>query len=172
MVTMSRTTIFVLVALGAALAGFAFSSAANRAQDDMAEAETSAPAGPQTATLGWRETYGRPGEQLVFSVESLEVTPDGWQARVALENDTSISYEVGDPRATLDRSFGLMLFSTGDPDELRTHNEDGTLPAIRPATRFQPRLPAILEPGDSWAGTISARGALVAGSWVHVVFGR
>ena len=31
--------------------------------------------------------------------------------------------------------------------------------------------PAILEPGASWEGTMSAEGALVAGSWVRVVFG-
>lgn len=168
---MSRTTILVLIALGAALAGFAFSSAANRVQDEPATIDTTAAARPQTATLRWRETYGRAGQQLVFSVETLQVMPDGWRARVAVENDTTIAYEVGDPRATLDRFFGLMLFSTGDPAELEEQNTSGTLPAIRPAVRYEPRLPAILEPGASWAGTISAPGALVADSWVRVVFG-
>ena len=32
-------------------------------------------------------------------------------------------------------------------------------------------FPLVLEPGDSWAGTISAGGSLVASSWVRVVFG-
>jgi hypothetical protein len=171
MVSMSRTTILVLVALGAALAGFAFSSTANRARDTGDQAAASVAAPPQAARLAWTEPYGTAGRRLVFSVRSLEVMRDGWRARVAVENDTSISYEVGDPRATLDRSFGLMLFSSGDTEELEALNASGTLPAIRPATNYVPELPAILEPGDSWSGTISAPGALVADSWVRVVFG-
>jgi len=167
----SRTTIIVLVALGAALAGFAFSSAAKRLQDDDAAADTSVAAGPQTAKLGWSETYGSEDERLVFSVESLEVVRDGWRAKLSIENDSSVPYEVGDPLASLDRSFGLMLFSTGDLEELEERNASRTLPAVRAAARYQPALPPILEPGDSWEGTISARGALVAESWVRVVFG-
>lgn len=168
---MSRTTVIVLVALGAALAAFAFSSAAERLRDEKANDGSSVAAGPQAAELDWRETFGKAGEQLVFSVESLEVVRGGWRARLSLENDTSISYEVGDPRATLDRSFGLMLFSSGNTKDLEDRNASGTLPAIRTAARYEPALPAILEPGASWEGTISASGALVAGSWVRVVFG-
>ena len=168
---MSRTTIIVLVALGAAMAGFAFSSAAQRLRDDKPTADTSVAAGAQTAKLGWRETFGSDDEHLAFSVESLEVVRGGWRAKLSLENDSSVPYEVGDPRATLDRSFGLMLFSSGDLGELEERNASGTLPAVRPATRYEPALPAILEPGDSWEGTISASGALVAEGWVRVVFG-
>jgi hypothetical protein len=65
----------------------------------------------------------------------------------------------------------LMVLSTGDYDELIEQDEGDTLPAVRPATRYEPRLPKILEPGDSWVGTISAPGALVANSWIRVVFG-
>lgn len=168
---MSRTNVVVLVALGAALAGFAISSTANRIRDDDSPPLTSAAAGPQSVALDWRETYGSRGEQLVFVVESLEVRDDGWSARLSVENNTSTAYEVGDPRATLDRSFGLMLFSSGELDELERRNADGTLPAIRSATRYEPDLPQILEPGASWEGTIAATGALAAGSWVRVVFG-
>ena len=169
---MSRTTIIVLVALGAALAGFAFSSTADRLRDDADEpTETSVAAGPQEAELEWRETYGPPGEQVVFRVESLEVTRTGWAARLGLENETSIAYPVGHPRATLERSFGLMLFSRGEVEDLERRNAERTLPAVRAATSYEPELPAILEPGASWEGTISAHGSLVAGSWVRVVFG-
>jgi len=168
---MSRTTILVLVALGAALAGFAFSSAAKRLQDDDAAAETSAAASPQTARLDWRETYGSSAEHLVFSVDSLTVLRDGWRARLRLENSSTVSFEVDDPDATLDRSFGLMLFTTGELAELEELNTSGKLPAVRPAARYEPELPAILEPGASWEGTISAPGALVADSWIRVVFG-
>jgi hypothetical protein len=158
----------VLVAIGAAIAGFAFSSAANRGDGDVAEGPRSAPASPQKAALGWEESFGKGRQVLVFSVESLEVLADGWRADIALENRTNTSYEVG---ATHDRPFGLMLLSTGDHDALEEQNKAGTLPLIRPASRYEPDLPAILEPGDSWSGTISAPGALVAGGWVRVVFG-
>ena len=168
---MSRTTILVLVALGAALAGFAFSTAARQLQDEESAAEASVAAGPQTAALGWRETHGPPGEQLVFSVESLEVVPGGWRVKLALENRSSVAFALGDPQATLNRSFGLMLFSTGKIEELTEQNANNTLPAVRPATTYAPTLPAILEPGASWKGTISAPGALAAGSWARVVFG-
>jgi hypothetical protein len=161
----------VLVALGAAVAGFAFSTAAKRLQDDDSAAEASVAASPQTATLGWRETLGSPGEQLVFSVRSLKVVPGGWRVRLALENRSSVAFALGDPRATLNRSFGLMLFSTGKIEEWSDKNASGTLPAVRPAATYEPSLPAILEPDASWKGTISAPGALAAGSWVRIVFG-
>ncbi len=168
---MSRTTIIVLVALGAAAAGFAVSSVAESLRGDDDEGNTSVAAGPQTAALGWRETYGSPGEQLVFTVESLDVLRAGWRARVGIENDTKVAWELNDPRATLDRSFGLMLFTTGEQEELDELNSSGELPEPRTATRFSPALPTILEPGDSWEGAMSASGSLVAGSWVRVVFG-
>ncbi len=167
----SRKTILVLVALGAAAAGFTFSTAAKRLQNEEPAAEASVAASPQTASVNWRETHGVSGEQLVFSVESLQVMPDGWRVSLALENRSSVAYELGDPRTTLNRSFGLRLFSTGSLDEVEERRANGTLPAVRPAVSYSPSLPAILEPDASWRGTISAPGALSAGSWVRVVFG-
>ncbi len=167
----SRKTILILVALGAAAAGFTFSTAAKRLQGEEPAAEASVAASPQSVSLDWRETHGVSGEQLVFSVESLQVTSDGWRVSLALENRSSVAYELGDPRTTLNRSFGLRLFSTGSLDEVEERMADGTLPAVRSAVRYTPSLPAILEPDASWRGTISAPGALSAGSWVRVVFG-
>ena len=167
---MSRTTIIVLVALGAALAGFALASNAQRFRGDDAAIDTSVAAGPQTADLGWRETYGPPGEQLVFTVDSVEITRSGWRVRLGLANDSSVAWEV-DPGAIPDGTFGLRLFTTGDLEEFEERNKSGTLPAVRPATRYEPKLPTILEPDASWEGEMSASGALVADSWVRVVFG-
>lgn len=168
---MSRTTILVLIALGAAAAGFTFSTAAKRLQDEAPAAEASVAAGPQEASLDWRETHGESGEELVFSVDSLEVTADGWRVRLGVENRASVAYELGDPRTTLNRSFGVMLFATGEIDELNELNASGKLPAVRSAVDYEPSLKAILEPNASWKGTISAPGALAAGSWLRVVFG-
>jgi hypothetical protein len=162
--------VFVLVALGAAIAGFAFSTNARR--DDGAGARsassTSVAAGEQTATLGWREVSGEPGEQLVFDVETFEVLEDGWRVELSFENRTSTSIRV---MSTQRQPFGLMVLSTGDYEEFEQMAHDDALPAVRPAVRYEPRPPAILEPGDSWAGVISAPGSLVANSWVRVVFG-
>lgn len=168
---MSRTAIVVLVALGAGLAGFVFSSLADREPAETEPPVPSVAAGPQTAELGWRETYGPPGERFVFLVDSLEVTEGGWRARVGIENRTSIPYSVGDPRATLDRAFGLMLFPSGELEELERRNTGKSLPAVRAARVYRPPLPEILEPDATWTGTISASGSLVAGSWARVVFG-
>jgi hypothetical protein len=168
----SRTTLLVLLALGATLAGFALSSNARRLQEDSRETTERAPAaGPQQETLGWRETFGPPSDHLVFSVDSLEVRPGGWEARIALENASSTSYEVAGASAPSGFNFGLMLMDTGEQSEVERRNENGTLPAVRRAVRFEPPLPPILDPGASWEGTMSAPGALVADSWVRVVFG-
>ncbi len=167
---MSRTTIIVLVALGATLAGFALASNASRLRGTEDAPDASVAAGPQKADLGWRETYGSPGEQIVFTVDSLEVTETGWRARIGVENSSSVAWEL-DPGATSDGTFGLRLFTTGNPDELDKRNKEGSLPAVRAATRYKPELAPILEPEASWEGEMSANGALVADSWVRVVFG-
>src|SRR3990170_161495 len=170
MADVNRTTIIVLVALGATLAGFALASNATRLGAGEDAPAASVAAGPQKADLEWRETYGPPGEQVVFTVDSLEVTTTGWRARIGIENASSIAWEL-DPSATPDGTFGLQLFETGEPDELEKRNKEGTLPAVRAATLYEPELPTILEPDASWDGVMSARGALVADSWVRVVFG-
>jgi hypothetical protein len=169
--SVSRTTALVFVAAGAVLAGFAFSATASRGNDENAPTEPILAASPQQAKLDWRESYGTGTQKLVFSVDSLQVMPNGWRARVSLENDTSVPYEVGDPKDAIDRTFGLMLFPSGDHSDLESKNEQGELPSVRRAVAYQPSLPRILEPGQSWSGTISAPGALVADSWVRVVFG-
>jgi hypothetical protein len=166
----SRTTIVVLVAVGATLAGLVLATNAQRLRDDDAPGSPSVAAGPQTAALAWRETYGSRGEELVFVVDSLNVTRSGWSARVGVENRSSVAWEIA-PGATPDGTFGLALFETGTEEELEDRNQSGTLPAVRAAQRFDPELPRILEPASSWEGRMGASGALVARSWVRVVFG-
>lgn len=166
---MSRTTLIVLLALGATFAGFVLVSNARLREEDS-EIATSVAAGPQSAEVSWRETYGPDGEQLVFTVDRIEVTENGWSAQVGVENDSSVGWELA-PGATPDGSFGIQLFETGDTEELEERIRDGTVPAVRAASEFAPELPAILEPGGSWEGEMSARGALVAGSWARAVFG-
>ncbi len=167
---MSRTSIVVLVALGATFAGFVLASNAQRLRADEPTPATSSPAGPQVAELDWRETFGSGNERIVFGVESLEVTETGWTARVSIENASSVGWELA-PNATPEGTFGLQLFETSDPQELEDRNRDGTLPAVRAATRYEPELVPVLDPGASWEGEIAARGSLVAGASARVVFG-
>lgn len=167
---MSRTSVIVLIALGATFAGFVLASNAQRLSDDEPETSPSVAAGPQAANLDWRETYGSGGQRIVFTVDELEVTKTGWAVRVGIDNASSVGWELA-PSATPDGTFGLQLFQTGDLEELEERNREGTLPAVRPAERYHPELPKILEPGAEWDGTISARGSLVAGASVRVVFG-
>jgi hypothetical protein len=129
------------------------------------------PAPPQKATLDWRETYGKPGARLVFEVESLEVQPTGWRATVAFENDSKVQFTIASGPSSLDRAFGLMILPTGDLRELDRLNRANELPDPRPAQRFEPPLPGVLLPGQTWRGTMAAPGALPAGSWARVVFG-
>jgi hypothetical protein len=166
----SRSTIIVLLAVGATFVGFLVASNAERLRGGRDEVTPSVAAGPQSATLGWKESYGVPGEEVVFTVDSLKVTTSGWRAHVGIENRTEVGWELA-PGATPEGSFGLQLFETGDKQELDQRNRRGTLPAVRAATGYDPELPRILEPKASWEGTISAHGPLVAGSWARVAFG-
>jgi hypothetical protein len=108
----SRATIIVFVALGAALAGFAIASRSGLGSQSSST-EASVAARPQEAKLSWRETYGEPGERLVFTVDSIAVTTSGWRARIGIENESQVAWKLS-PGAVPDGNFGLALFETGD----------------------------------------------------------
>jgi hypothetical protein len=164
---MRRSTLLVLIALGAAIVGFAIASAAGRIGSDKSEPASSAAAPPQAAKLGWHEALGSGGERLEFGVGRFEVLDAGWRAHLSVRNASKVAFDL--ERAH--RSFGLMLFGSGKHEELTQRNSAGTLPAVRAALEYDPPLPPVLEPNASWSGTISARGSLAAGSWVRFVFG-
>ena len=155
--------LLLAAAVAALLAG------CGRVVEERAAAPGGGPAPPQSAELGWVERYGKNGAGLVFRVDELVVEADGWRARIGLENDTGVTWDVGD-RALL-REFGLMLFVTGTQEELDDRNQAADLPPVRPARRYDPPLPAALAPGERWTGTISAPGSLPAGRWARVAFG-
>jgi hypothetical protein len=128
-------------------------------------------ASPQQAGLLWLESVGGKAGRIVFGVRAFAVTRSGWRADVSLANDTAIPFGVGNADLPGSRQFGLMLFSTGLHSELETRNAKDSLPTIRPAETFAPALPAVLQPHQTWRGTIGARGPLAAGTWVRIVFG-
>ena len=96
---------------------------------------------------------------------------NGWEAEISVENRSAVAWKIVDPHHEAELAFGVMLFATDDVNELERRNRDLDLPAIRAATRYQPALPVVLEPGNAWHGVISAPGALAGGLWVRVAFG-
>lgn len=124
---------------------------------------------PQTAELGWRETYPPAGPQLRFHVDRLEVRADGWSAHVAVENATPVTFELG--ARPLELQFGLMLFASDSLEELEEASRKGSLPSLRRATSIDPPPPDALRPGQTWRTTLSAPGSLADGSFVRFSFG-
>ena len=124
---------------------------------------------PRRVELGWRESYPSTGERLIFAVEALEITKRGWSADIAVTNSTAIPFELGalpEPSA-----FGLMLFATGNLEELAQAADEGRLPAPRLAARIEPAPPDELAPDRTWRATISAPGSLADGAFVRISFG-
>ncbi len=126
---------------------------------------------PQVFTLDWVEPYPAEEPALVFGVRSFAVTEDGWRASVSVRNQSEVDWETGAPRLAIEGAFGVLLFPNDDLDELERRNRNGTLPGIRRARAYVPALPQVLEPGKTWAGTISASGPLAGGLWVRLSFG-
>lgn len=126
---------------------------------------------PQQAELGWEERLPKNGPALVFRAHRVEVTASGWEADVEVENNTGVTWRVGGPRSEISTSFGVMLFPTGELEELEQRSRDGELPGLRAARRYSPPPPSRLAPGTKWRGTISAPGALAAGLYLRLVYG-
>jgi hypothetical protein len=126
---------------------------------------------PQTTELDWLERYPADQPALVFGVHSFTVTEDGWRAEISVQNRSDVSWAVDNPRYAADLQFGVMLFPNNDLEDLERRNREHDLPAIRPATAFSPSLPAVLRPGATWRGEMSAPGALAGGLWLRVSFG-
>ena len=122
---------------------------------------------PQHAELNWRESHPSTGERIHFAVDELTVRSEGWSVGIAVTNATRTSFELGVNRP----AFGLMLFATGELEELEKANREGRMPAPRLATRMTPEPPDLLVPGATWRATLSGHGSLADGSWVRVAFG-
>jgi hypothetical protein len=167
MTPMRRSTLLILIAAGAAVVGFTIASAAERIRGSESEPVPSRPAPAQVAKLDWHEKIGSAGERLEFGWDRFQVVRGGWRAHISVTNDSQVAFELDKPN----RSFGLMLFSSGKHQDLTERNSAGTLPAVRFGISYKPPLPDTLEPKETWEGTMSGPGALAAGSWVRIVFG-
>ena len=129
------------------------------------------PAAPQSAELGWNERTPETGPALVFRVNRLTVTENGWNAAVEIENRTGITWELGTDPLAVTQSFGVMLFETGELDEVERRSSAGALPGLRSVRKFDRPVPPRLPPGRRWRTTISADGTLAAARYLRIVFG-
>lgn len=133
------------------------------------------PAPPQRHQLDWEERSPATGEGIVYRVRSLEVTTTGWRAEIGIDNQTSVTWRLGNAvevlRAAPVGRFGLLVLSTDDHERVERANTTRQLPPIRRATSIVPALPTSLAPGALWDGTIEGTGRLPGGLWVRVSFG-
>ncbi len=157
----------VLIVGAAVLVGFAFAAVAERERGGAASPAGQSAAEPQAETLDWTEWQGRKGERVGFGVRRFQVLENGWRAWISVRNDSKVALGIDPSR----RSFGLMLFASGAHRDLDARIREQTLPTLRSALSFDPALPTTIDPHSRWTGTISAHGALVAGSWVRFEFG-
>jgi hypothetical protein len=124
---------------------------------------------PQQITLDWRESYPASGQRLLFAVDRLDIREDGWSVEIEVTNRTTTAFDLGGNPAEL--GYGVMLFATGDLQELEQAARQGTMPPVRRATSIEPAPPGKLAPGKTWRATLSAPGSLAAGSYLRVAFG-
>ena len=126
--------------------------------------ELAPPAKARTYRLGWIEHYR--SAHFTFRVERVAVTAEGWQAKVAVDNNSKTAFRLAE------RSAGLVLLDTHKRSEIRrlTGDLQHPPPALKP-DRISPEPPPALGPGASWSATISGGEILRHGSVVRVLFG-
>ena len=105
-------------------------------------------AAPQTASLDWAETIpgGRPGARV--HGRALTIDRDGWEVTARdRERDGSTLRDPlrADPAG---RTFGVMMFESGELEDLTNRSKTGDYPVLRPAQTVVPPLPAVLDPGE------------------------
>jgi hypothetical protein len=122
------------------------------------------PAPPKDVDLGWVERYA--AGQFTFRVGRLVFGPDGWEANVAVTNNSESPYRISP------QSFGLVALDTTSQGELRRLTEDltRTPPALQP-DGVTPPPPQLLAPGATYRGTIKGSEVLRAGTVLRVLFG-
>lgn len=130
-------------------------------------AETGA-ATPRTIPVRIREVDGG----FALAVRSLRLTRAGWSVLASVENRTTARWAVGRPHSTGGTKFGLFLArQAGELRAASLERQGRTTPTFLAET-FDPPVPRVLAPGQSWSGRFGGRGAVPAESYVAFAFGR
>lgn len=123
---------------------------------------------PRTMRVGIQEVDGG----FAIAVRSLRRTATGWSVEASIENRTKARWSVGRPHSSAGTKFGL--FVSRRPGELTAEfleRHARTTPTLL-ADTFEPALPRVFPPGESWSGRFAGPGAVPAGSYVAFAFGR
>jgi hypothetical protein len=106
-------------------------------------------AAPATAArVGWNEAAKAKGATvMVYKVDTLTFDSMGWRAHVTVRNVSHVP--IG-----MRRDFGVALYA-----DAKTQTISEGL-GFTGATSYSSKLPASLEPGASWTGTIGGSGRL------------
>ena len=122
----------------------------------------------QVLHVGWNEPIALDGHSpvLVFRVRSIEVGSKGFKVATSFTNRTKQALKLPAGTQQSPRNFGLGVFT----DAVSVRIEDPGQYLVR-ATRFDPPLPKVLEPGQTWSGTMSGSEPPRSRRWLRVVYG-
>lgn len=126
---------------------------------------------PVGHTLTWRETAGRGRERFVFSVSRIAIASGHWTVVGSVKNASSQPFRISVPHRPHELVFGVVPLRTSRLEELETYDRERRPLPIRRATIFEPKLPALLAPGQAWVGTMRGFGTLPRAGYLRVVFG-
>ncbi len=118
---------------------------------------------PSLVRVHWIEQAKTGDGTLVarFRVDGLISVVEGkdkaWGVAGAFSNDSSVPMKISN-------QFALAIFKNATDHEKSQAK-------FKPAVKFKPALPKMLQPGQQWSGTFAGNGVPPKGSYVRVVFG-
>jgi hypothetical protein len=126
---------------------------------------TTPPARARTIALDWHEETGRAGASMIVDVRRLVVRPNGWTVTASVTNETHVTMTIGRPHHPGETEFGVLVLDTARLKDIHAAG-----PGVF-ASHGGPPAPFALRPGETWSGTFSGPGRLVAGRYVRVELG-
>jgi hypothetical protein len=126
---------------------------------------------PQVVEIGATTLDGLDGAGFLLGVRRLRIGADGWAVEASVVNRTPVLWQIGRPHVQ-GTKFGLFAAPTADELTPRRLEDTGRTTPPLLATRFEPPLPGLLEPGAGWSGRFSGPGRIPRGNFVRVAFGR
>jgi hypothetical protein len=129
----------------------------------------------KTLKLNWREkTTGDSYPRMTFTVKALTIVGNKWSYVASVTNNSKnrVTIGPGSPTEPGQYRFGLII-----PNKPK--NDCNPVYAICPAPRAplagsqstKPRLPHVLNPGQTWRGTVSGTKAIPRGVLIRIAFG-
>ena len=106
---------------------------------------------PQAAELGWTEQLPKRDARWSSACTGSPSPERGWEADVEVENQTDVMWEIPGALSAVTTSFGVMLFRTGELEELDRGTGRRSAGSPR-GGRLRAGAPDSLAPGEGGAG--------------------